>query len=378
MTADGQGPLTGVRVVELGGIGPGPFAAMLLSDMGAEVVRVDRPGPPGLRLAALERGRRSVVLDLRRPEGVEATLQLVEAADVLLEGFRPGVTERLGLHPDACWERNPKLVYGRMTGWGQEGPWASTAGHDIGYIAVTGALHAMGRAGGPPQVPLNVVGDFGGGALYLVVGVLAALHEASRSGRGQVVDAAIVDGAASLMAGMYGMLGMGAWRDERGVNLLDTGAPFYDVYEASDGGYLAVGALEPRFYAEFVAVLGLKGADADRDDPAGWPALRERIAAVFLSRTRDEWAAAFDGTNACVAPVLGMTEAPDHPQLAARGTFVEVARTRVPGPAPRFSRTPGAVQGPPVDAGAHTRDVLTDWGVTDVDALLESGVAVQR
>lgn len=378
MTTDGQGPLAGVRVVELGGIGPGPFAGMLLSDMGAEVVRVDRPGVPGLRLAALERGRRSVVLDLRRSEGVEATLQLVEAADVLLEGFRPGVTERLGLGPDVCWERNPTLVYGRMTGWGQDGPWASTAGHDIGYIAVTGALHAMGRAGGPPQVPLNVVGDFGGGALYLVVGVLAALHEASQSGRGQVVDAAIVDGAASLMAGVYGMRGMGAWRDQRGVNLLDTGAPFYDVYETSDGGYLAVGALEPKFYAEFVAMLGLDGADADRGDPAGWPALRERIAAVFLSRTRDEWAAAFDGTDACVAPVLGMAEAPDHPQLAARGTFVEVDGTHVPGPAPRFSRTPGAVQGPPVDAGEHTRDALTDWGVKDVDALLETGVAVQR
>jgi len=377
MRAEREGPLAGVRVVELGGIGPGPFAGMLLSDMGAEVLRIDRPGPAALRLAALERGRRSVVLDLRRPEGIETVLRLVERADVLIEGFRPGVTERLGVGPDACWERNPTLVYGRMTGWGQDGPWALTAGHDIGYIAVTGVLHAMGRAGGPPQVPLNLVGDFGGGALYLVVGLLAALHEASRSGRGQVVDAAIVDGAASLMAGAYGMLGMGAWGDERGVNLLDTGAPFYDVYETSDGGHLAVGALEPKFYAELVAVLGLEGADADRDDPAGWPALRERIAAVFATRSRDDWAAVFDGSDACVAPVLGMAEAPEHPQVAARGTFVEVDGARVPGPAPRFSRTPSAVQGPPVEPGAHTRAALTDWGVPDVDGLLDAGVAVQ-
>ncbi|MDQ3601539.1 MAG: CoA transferase [Actinomycetota bacterium] len=373
-----HGPLAGVRVVELGGIGPGPFAGMLLSDLGAEVLRIDRPGPASaLRLAALERGRRSVVLDLRRPEGVETVLQLLERADVLLEGFRPGVTERLGIGPDACWERNPKLVYGRMTGWGQDGPWARTAGHDIGYLAVSGTLHAVGRAGGPPQVPINVVGDFGGGALYLVVGVLAALHEASRSGRGQVVDAAIVDGAASLMAAMYGMLAAGAWRDERGVNLLDTGAPFYDVYQTSDGAHMAVGALEPKFYAEFVAKLGLDPSEAERDDPASWPALRERIAAVFASRTRDEWSAVFDGTDACVAPVLGMAEAPDHPQLAARGTFIEVDGARVPGPAPRFSRTPAVVQGPPVAPGAHTRTALADWGVPDVDALLESGVAVQ-
>ncbi|MGH3980930.1 MAG: CaiB/BaiF CoA transferase family protein, partial [Pseudonocardiaceae bacterium] len=338
-----SGPLTGVSVVELGGIGPGPFAGMLLSDLGAEVVRVDRPGGGGLRLTALERGRRSVVLDLRHPEGVAALLEMTARADVLLEGFRPGVAERLGVGPDACWVHNPKLIYGRITGWGQDGPWAGTAGHDIDYIAVSGALHAMGRAGGPPQVPLNVVGDFGGGALYLVVGVLAALHEAGRSGRGQVVDAAIVDGAASVMAGMYGMLGAGAWRDERGVNLLDTGAPFYDVYETSDGGYMAVGALEPKFYAEFVSLLGL--ADANRDDPAGWPALRERIAVAFKARSRDEWTAVFDGSDACVAPVLAMGEAPSHPQLAARGTFAEVGGLTVPGPAPRFSRTPGAVQG---------------------------------
>jgi len=350
---------------------------MLLSDLGAEVLRVDRPAPTGLRLVSLERGRRSVVLDLRRPEGVEAALQVVAGADVLIEGFRPGVTERLGLGPDACWRRNRKLVYGRMTGWGQDGPWAGTAGHDIGYIAVTGALHGIGRAGGPPQVPMNIVGDFGGGALYLVVGVLAALHEASRSGRGQVVDAAIVDGAASLMTAMYGMLGVGTWRDERGVNLLDTGAPFYDVYQASDGGYLAVGPLEPEFYAEFIAKLGLDPAEANRNDPAGWPALRTSIAEAFLRRTREEWAAVFDGSDACVVPVLGMAEAPDHPQLAARGTFVEVGGTVVPGPAPRFSRTPGAVQGPPVEPGAHTRDALEEWGVTNVDDLLESGVAVQ-
>jgi alpha-methylacyl-CoA racemase len=371
------GPLRGIRVVELGGIGPGPFAGMMLADLGAEVVRIDRPGRGGLRLAALERGRRSVVLDLRRPEGVAAALQLVERADVLIEGFRPGVTERLGLGPEECWQRNPKLVYGRMTGWGQDGPWAQTAGHDIGYVAVTGTLHAIGRAGGPPQVPLNIVGDFGGGAMYLVAGVLAALLEARTSGRGQVVDAAIVDGAASLMAATYGMLAAGAWRDERGRNLLDTGTPYYDVYETADGGHMAVGALEPRFYAEFVSLLGLDPDDADRDDAAGWPALRERIAAAFKARTRDEWAAVFDGSDACVAPVLSMTEAPSHPQLAARGTFVDLDGARVPAPAPRFSRTPGAVQSAPGETGAHTRATLTEWGVSDVDSLIESGVAVQ-
>ncbi len=383
MTSDQQpsGPLQGVRVVELGGIGPGPFAGMMLSDLGAEVVRIDRPGSDGVRLAALERGRRSVVLDLRKPEGVAAALQLVQRADVLIEGFRPGVTERLGLGPDDCWQRNPALVYGRMTGWGQDGPWAQTAGHDIGYIAVTGALHAIGRAGGPPQVPLNVVGDFGGGGMYLVTGVLAALLEARTSGRGQVVDAAIIDGAASLMTAMYGMLAAGGWRDERGVNLLDTGTPFYEVYETADGGYMAVGALEPKFYAEFVSLLGLgpdsTGQPADRDDPAGWPALRERIAAAFKARTRDEWAAVFDGSDACVAPVLSMHEAPSHPQLAARATFVDVDGTRVPAPAPRFSRTPSAVQGSPAPVGGHTRATLTEWGVSDVDSLLESGIAVQ-
>lgn len=373
-----SGPLHGVRVVELGGIGPGPFAGMMLADLGAEVVRIDRPGSDGLRLVALERGRRSVVLDLRRPEGVAAALDLAARADVLIEGFRPGVTERLGLGPQDCWQRNAALVYGRMTGWGQDGPWAQTAGHDIGYIAVTGALHAIGRAGGPPQVPLNVVGDFGGGAMHLVTGVLAALLEARGSGRGQVVDAAIVDGVASLMTAMYGMLGAGAWRDERGVNLLDTGAPFYDVYETADGGHMAVGALEPKFYAEFVALLGLRPEDADRDDQAGWPVLRERIASAFKGRTRDEWAAIFDGSDACVAPVLSMTEAPSQPQVAARGTFVDVDGMVVPAPAPRFSRTPGAVQGPPAQPGEHTRATLTEWGVSGVDSLLESGVAVQR
>lgn len=373
-----SGPLRGVRVVELGGIGPGPFAGMVLADLGAEVVRIDRPGATGLRLVALERGRRSVVLDLRRPEGVAAALQLAERADVLIEGYRPGVTERLGLGPEDCWQRNPALVYGRMTGWGQDGPWAQTAGHDIGYIAVTGALHAIGRAGGPPQLPLNVVGDFGGGAMYLVTGVLAALIEARGSGRGQVVDAAIVDGAASLMTALYGMFDAGEWRDERGVNLLDTGAPFYDVYETADRGHMVVGALEPKFYAEFVSLLGLGPEDADRDDPASWPVLRERIAAAFKDRTRDEWAAVFDGSDACVAPVLSMSEAPSHPQLAARGSFVDIDGTTAPAPAPRFSRTPGAVQGPPAPVGEHTRATLTEWGVSDVDSLIESGVAVDR
>jgi alpha-methylacyl-CoA racemase len=386
MTDDGTataaaGPLTGLRVVELAGLGPGPFAAMLLSDMGADVITIDRPGggtsivPP--ELDVLRRGRRSVAIDLRSPAGVRATLDLIERADVLIEGYRPGVTERLGIGPEACWERNPRLVYGRMTGWGQDGPLAPTAGHDISYIAITGALHAMGRHGEPPAVPLNLVGDFGGGSLYLVMGVLAALFEAGRSGRGQVVDAAIVDGAASLTGLMHGMLAAGKWRDTRGVNLLDTGRPWYDVYRTADDGSVAVGPLEPKFYAEFMTLLGLEPDEAERADVEAWPALRERIAAAFAGRTRAEWAKVFDGTDACVAPVLGLTEAADHPHLAARATFVEVNGVRQPAPAPRFSRTPSAIQRPPALPGEHTRDVLLDWGVRDVDALTSTGVAVQ-
>lgn len=375
-----SGPLVGLRVVELAGIGPGPFAAMLLADMGAEVVQIERPGGGVIGVPheqdVLRRGRASVCLDLRQPAGVDAALSLIDRADVLLEGYRPGVTERLGLGPETCLARNPKLVYGRMTGWGQDGPLAQTAGHDVGYLALTGALHAIGDAE-RPTIPLNLIGDFGGGSLYLVVGVLAALHEASRSGQGQVVDAAIVDGAASLTTMMHGFMAAGAWQDRRASNLLDGGAPWYAVYETADRAHLALGALEPRFYAALMEGLGLTADEAERADPAQWPALRERIAAAVAARTRDEWAEVFAATDACVAPVLTMGEAPDHPHLATRGTFVEVGGVRQPGPAPRFSRTASAVQGPPVALGANTAEVMSRWGVRDVDALLADGVAVQ-
>ena len=375
------GPLTGLKIVELAGIGPGPYAAMLLADMGAEVVRVERPGegasgvPPLLDVS--RRGRRSVVLDLRRPEGVQAVLALVESADVLIEGFRPGVTERLGLGPEDCWAVNPGLVYGRMTGWGQEGPLSASAGHDIGYIALTGALGAIGRPGEAPVPPLNLVGDFGGGSMFLVTGVLAALWEAQRSGRGQVVDAAIVDGASSLTALLHGMMAGGLWRDRRGANMLDGGLPWYDTYETSDGLHMAVGALEPKFYAEFASLLGLSQEVADRADPTTWPSLRQAIATAFASRTRQEWTDVFDGTDACVAPVLSLGEAADHPHLAARETFIEVGGVVQPAPAPRFSRTRNEHPAAPAAIGAHTREVLEAWGVQDVDGLIAAGVAHQ-
>lgn len=375
------GPLAGLRIVELAGIGPCPFAAMLLADLGAEVIRVDRPGddhiaiPP--HLDTLRRSRKSIVLDLRSAEGVATVLNLIEQADVLIEGLRPGVTERLGLSPETCWERNPRLVYGRMTGWGQTGPLSRTAGHDISYLALTGALHAMGRADEDPAVPLNLVGDFGGGSLYLVVGVLAAVFEASRSGKGQIVDAAIVDGAASLTTVLHGMIAAGLWRDERGVNELDTGRPWYDVYRTSDGQHVAIGPIEPKFYAEFMTLLGLDHTRPDRSDPDSWPTLRKQIAEVFSTRTRDEWTETFSSTDACVAPVLSLTEAPHHPHLAERGTFVEVNGVVQPAPAPRFSRTPAAVQMNPSAPGTHTREVLEQWGISDVDRLLASGAAVQ-
>nr|WP_036342432.1 CaiB/BaiF CoA-transferase family protein [Micromonospora purpureochromogenes] len=364
-----SGPLTGVRVVELAGIGPGPFAAMLLADLGADVIRVDRPEPgalpagdPGRNL--LNRGKRSVVVDLKHPDGAEVVLELAARAAILIEGWRPGVAERLGVGPEAALARNPALVYGRMTGWGQHGPLAHAAGHDIGYIAVAGALHPIGRAGGPPQIPLNLVGDFGGGALYLVVGVLAALHVARSTGHGQVVDAAIVDGAAHLTTPFAGLLAQGAWRAERGRNLLDGGAPFYDVYATADGGHMAVGALEPQFYAELLRLLGLADADLPaQHDVAGWPVLRARFAEVFAGRTRDEWAAVFDGTDACVAPVLSLTEAQDHPHLVARGTYEEHFGVRQPAVAPRLSGTPGRIGGPPPAPGADTEPALTDWGL---------------
>lgn len=362
------GPLAGVRVVELAGIGPAPYAAMLLADLGADVLRVDRPDATPLQPPATDlvnRGRRSVRVDLKSAQGVDVVLRLAERAEVLLEGFRPGVAERLGIGPDACLARNPRLVYGRMTGWGQDGPLAASAGHDITYLALTGALHATGRAGGPPQVPANLLGDFGGGGTFLVIGVLAALWESRASGRGQVVDAAIVDGVASLTTQLHGLLAAGMWRDERGVNLLDTGAPFYDVYETADARHVAVGALEPQFFAELVRLLfaeepvDLPGQwDRDR-----WPQLRAAFAARFRQRTMREWAALFEGTDACVAPVLSLTEAREHPQLAARRTYVEGDGVTQPNVAPRLSRTPGRVGGPPPLPGEHTDAALRDWGI---------------
>jgi alpha-methylacyl-CoA racemase len=370
-----DGPLRGVRVLELAGIGPGPFAAMLLADLGADVVRVDRPGRAASPLAPppagdlVNRGKRSVAADLKRPEGVQTVLALTERAHVLIEGFRPGVAERLGVGPEHVWARNPDLVYARMTGWGQDGPLAGTAGHDITYLARTGALHAIGRAGGPPQVPVNLLGDYGGGALYLVVGILAAVHE----GRGQIVDAAIVDGAAHLSMIVHSLLGAGLWQDRRGVNLLDTGAPFYDVYETADGRHVAVGALEPRFYAELVERLGLTGLP-EQLDVAAWPVLRERLAAAFRQKTRDEWTALFEGSDASVAPVLSLTEAPSDPHLTARGTFLTQDGVPQPAPAPRFSPSAAAPPPPghhtakpsaaaPPLPGQHTAEVLKDWGV---------------
>ncbi len=360
------GPLHGLRVLELAGIGPGPHAAMILADLGADVIRVERPSG-GLEMTSadapdvLARGRRRVAVDLKDPAGRDTVLALAELADVLLEGYRPGVTERLGVGPADCLARNPRLVYGRMTGWGQDGPLVQRAGHDITYLALSGALHAIGRAGERPVPPLNLVADFGGGSMLLVVGVLAALWERERSGRGQVVDAAMVDGASTLLAMVWSLLGAGAWADERGANLLDGGAPFYDTYTCADGGHVAVGALEPKFYAELLTGLGLAGEGLPQQyDRAGWPELRDRFAAVFATRTRDEWAAVFDGTDACVAPVLTLHEAPDHPHLAARSTLVESDGVRQPAPAPRFSRTSAEVPSlKPVDVDAAT--ILAEW-----------------
>ncbi|BBX00082.1 CaiB/BaiF CoA transferase family protein [Mycolicibacterium moriokaense] len=373
------GPLTGVKVIELAGIGPGPYAAMLLADMGAEVVRIERPGPSASgippELDVLRRNRRSVVIDLRDPRGAQTVQAMTAHADVLLEGFRPGVTERLGLGPADCWEVNPRLVYGRMTGWGQTGPLAHSAGHDIGYIALTGALGAIGRAGEGPVPPLNLLGDFGGGSTFLVIGVLAALLEAAQSGQGQVVDAAIVDGASSLTAALHGMMAAGGWKDRRGENLLDTGRPWYDTYQTADGQWMAVGAIEPKFYAEFASLLGLPDEIAAlRDDPDGWPKLRSAIADAFASRSREEWATVFDGTDACVAPVLSLTEAAHHPHLAARDTFIDVGGVVQPAPAPRFSRTAVAHPKPPAAVGADAREVLADWGIDDAEGLIRDGV----
>lgn len=381
-----SGPLTGVRVIELAGLGPAPFCAMLLADLGADVIRVDRKGgasPLGgdPQFDLLNRGKRSIEVDLKHDQGADLVLQLVERADILLEGYRPGVTERLGVGPETCLTRNPRLVYGRMTGWGQTGPLAQTAGHDIDYLAISGVLHAIGRAGGPPQVPLNLIGDFGGGSLYLAVGVLAALREVERSGRGQVVDAAIVDGAAHLSTLIHGMMAAGAWQDRRGANLLDTGAPFYDVYQTADGEYVAVGPLEQRFFAVFIQRLGLADDPEDplptQGDVASWPLLRKRFAEAFAKQPRADWLKVFEGSDACVAPVLSLREAPDHPHLAERKTFVQHHGVVQPAPAPRFSGTPAELSSPPALPGAHSRQILIDWGLPDPDDILATGVARQ-
>ena len=369
-----MGPLAGVKVLEFEAIGPGPFCAMMLADMGADVLLVDRPSDPRLgfdrdrRSDAMLRGRRSVTLDLKSPDGVPAALALVERADAMIEGFRPGVMERLGLGPNVLLARNPKLVYGRMTGWGQDGPLAARAGHDINYIALSGALHAIGRAGSAPVPPLNLVGDFGGGGMLLAFGIACALLEAQRSGRGQVVDAAMVEGA-SLLATMFaGMLAAGRWSEVRGENVLDSGAPWYDTYQTRDGRFVAIGSIEPKFYEELLARLGLAGEKLPEQlDRAGWPVLRRRFAEVFRSRTRDDWCAAFDGSDACFAPVLTFSEAREHPHNLARRGYVTVGDVPQPAPAPRFSRTPGAIRGAPPERGAQGREALAEWGFSNAE-----------
>lgn len=381
------GPLAGLRIVELAGIGPGPFAAMMLADMGATVIRVERaqavrgPAPETPHWDILLRGRRNVAIDLKQPGGVETFLRLVEGADALIEGFRPGVMERLGVGPDVCLARNPRLVFGRMTGWGQDGPLANAAGHDINYIALAGALAHFARAGEAPVPPLNMVGDFGGGGMMLAFGVVCALLETRSSGRGQVVDAAMIDGTAALMSMFWAFKNVGLFDENRpGTNLLDTGAHFYDVFECADGRYVSIGAIEPQFYG---LLLSLTGLDADPEfaaqmDASRWPRLKERLAGVMRTRTSAEWCAVMEGTDVCFAPVLTMSEAAAHPHNVARSTFVEIDGVLQPAPAPRFSRTAAAVSGPPAHPGEHTREVLLESGFTpdEIAALIDSGTIV--
>lgn len=380
------GPLAGVRIVEMAGIGPGPMCAMLLADLGADIVRIDRLAPAELGLPRdpaadpLLRGRRSVAVDLKQPEGVSTVMALVSRADALIEGFRPGVMERLGLAPQACLAENPRLVYGRMTGWGQDGPLAQAAGHDINYIALVGVLDAIGREGEAPVHPLNLVGDFGGGALYLVMGVLAGLIEAGRSGRGQVIDCAMTDGAASLMTLFYGMKHAGRWRERRGTNAIDGGSHFYNVYETRDGRHISLGAIEPKFYAELLDKLGLDHSDLPaQHDRTAWPEMKARFAAVFRTRTRDEWCELLEGSDTCFAPVLNLSESLEHPHNRARHTFVSPGGVPQPAPAPRFSRTPCELTRPPAASGGDSRTALLDWGF-DADRVrrLEEAGAIRQ
>lgn len=382
-----MGVLSGYKVVEFAGIGPAPMCAMLLSDMGAEVLRIDRAEdanlgiPTEAKYGVLNRGRRSVAIDLKKKEGAEVALKLIEKADALIEGFRPHVMERLGLGPDVCMARNPKLVFGRMTGWGQDGPLAHAAGHDINYIALTGALHSIGRKGEAPVPPLNLVGDFGGGGVYLALGVVAGILEAQKSGKGQVIDVAMIDGASSLMAAIYGLRAAGRWTDERGENILDTGSHYYDVYETSDKKYISIGSIEPKFYAELLRLGGMQQEELPRQqDRQAWPAMKERVAKIFKTKTREEWCKIMEGSEVCFAPVLNMQEAPNHPHNRQRGTFVEVDGVVQPAPAPRFSRTPSAIQRPPAAPGQHTDEALRDWGLsaTELSQLRSSGTIGTR
>lgn len=363
-----MGPLTGIRVVEMAGIGPGPFTAMMLSDLGAEVIRVDRLSHKGTghRANVLNRGRKSIAVDLKNPRGVETTLRLIEQADVVLEGFRPGVMERLGLGPEECLSVNPRLIFGRMTGWGQTGPLSQAAGHDINYISIAGALGAMGYADRPPAPPLNLVGDFGGGAMYLLTGILAALVERATSGQGQIIDAAMTDGTASLLSPFFGLMAMNMWTTDRFSNRLDGGAFYYGSYECSDGKYISIGSLEPQFYALLLEKTEITDPEFQEQlDEAAWPAKREKLNQLFKTRTRQQWCDIMEGTDVCFAPILDLKEAPTHPHNIDRKTFVELEGVVQPAPAPRFSRTQGEIQGPAAMAGEHTREVLSAWNFTD-------------
>jgi alpha-methylacyl-CoA racemase len=376
------GPLAGIRVLEFAGVGPGPFCAMLLADMGADVVTIDRVSPHGLGIAKeprfnpIMRNRKSVAIDLKQEAGRDAALRMMAGADALIEGNRPGVMERLGLSPETCWAVNPALVYGRMTGWGQDGPMAQAVGHDLNYLAVSGALSLIGPADGPPSIPLNLLADFGGGGVYLALGLLAALVEARRSGAGQVVDAAMVDGLGSLLTNQYGYLASGRWEDRRASNFTDGGAPWYNVYETADGLYVSIAAVEPKFYAELLEAMGLDpGSIPDPYDRASWPDLRLQFAAIFRTRTREQWSQVMAGRSACFAPVLTLAEAPGHPHLEARGAFREVDGVLQPAPAPRFSRTPASIRRGPPKPGEQTDEVLREWGFDgpELDSLRAEG-----